>query len=163
MPRFLIIDEGFGCLDTINLGHVAQMLHGIKKYFDFILIISHIGELQNLSDIKLAITQNDNISAIKNCDTSTEYVIKGYSAPDTRLSSRTVSTSMSDVKKTPPKTESSSGKLETITRNGTEYFYCKYCKVELQKRPNAESKHLNSQGHQKRTGKQTKNDQLYVA
>lgn len=73
MPKFLIIDEGFGCLDSNNLGSVTSMLHGIKKHFDFILLISHINELQNLSDIKLNIVQDNGISKIQNSDMNIQY------------------------------------------------------------------------------------------
>ena len=149
MPKFLIIDEGFGCLDTANLGLVTQLLHGIKKHFDFILIISHIGELQNLSDIKLEITRSGSISSIRNTDKIIEYMIKGTAPQESKPA--TSSATKSEVATTA--TIVACDKLEVIEKNGTKYYYCKYCKKELQMRGNAQTIHLNSQGHKNKVGK----------
>ena len=148
MPKFLIIDEGFGCLDAINLGLVTELLHRIKKYFDFILIISHIGELQNLSDIKLAISHVNGISNIKNTETPIVYKFSG-------VESKSIATNREKPSTLTPNTVTStkSDDLETVTRGNVEKIYCKLCKKDLLKRPGVEVKHIATKGHQKLVGK----------
>jgi DNA repair exonuclease SbcCD ATPase subunit/DNA repair exonuclease SbcCD nuclease subunit len=46
----LIIDEGFGALDDANLEACARLLKSLKKYFDQILIISHVDAIKDAVD-----------------------------------------------------------------------------------------------------------------
>jgi DNA repair exonuclease SbcCD ATPase subunit len=45
IPNFLIVDEGFGCLDQKNFDRIIEMIHIIKHHYDFMLIISHIADM----------------------------------------------------------------------------------------------------------------------
>ena len=41
-PHFMIIDEGFSCMDEYNLLNI-ELLYGVmKNMFDFSLIVSHL-------------------------------------------------------------------------------------------------------------------------
>lgn len=44
---FIIIDEGFGCMDAENLLKSSELFSSIAAQFSFTFIISHIDELQN--------------------------------------------------------------------------------------------------------------------
>lgn len=66
MPKFIIIDEGFGSLDIDNYVMVGRLLKTIKKYYDFVLIISHIQGMEDISDTKLIIQVNNGISYLNN-------------------------------------------------------------------------------------------------
>jgi DNA repair exonuclease SbcCD ATPase subunit len=57
-PEFLIIDEGFGSLDKTNFGEVLRCLNIVKKMFKYILVISHIPELQQMSDVRINVLSN---------------------------------------------------------------------------------------------------------
>lgn len=60
LPKFLIIDEGFGSLDDNNRYLAKNALSKIasdKKYIDFILIISHQNEFNNISQTNIEIKQ----------------------------------------------------------------------------------------------------------
>jgi DNA repair exonuclease SbcCD ATPase subunit len=60
LPKFLIIDEGFGSLDNTNRELAKNALSKIaydKKYIDFILIISHQDEFNNISQSNIEIKQ----------------------------------------------------------------------------------------------------------
>ena len=142
MPNFLIIDEGFGCLDANNLLAVTKMLHKIKKYFDFVLIISHIQELQNLSDIQLLITTDSRgISRLCNCNEPKEYRITGR-----------------DIQKNKSKEETKndgSGDFSCIVDTGDTGAWklkCTICGTKLQSKTTA-SRHLASQGHKNKAAK----------
>lgn len=45
MPQFMIIDEGFGCLDDANLATVCEHLPELSRELKFMLIVSHIDSL----------------------------------------------------------------------------------------------------------------------
>ena len=49
-PNFLIIDEGWGKLDSENLNSVNLLLDYLKTQFDFIMVISHIDEMKDMVD-----------------------------------------------------------------------------------------------------------------
>jgi len=63
-PNFLIIDEGWGTLDSDNLNSVSMLLDYLKTQFDFIIIISHIASIKEVADINMEITRKDNFSQI---------------------------------------------------------------------------------------------------
>ena len=46
----LIIDEGFGALDDANLEACTRLLRSLKKYFNQILIISHVDAIKDAVD-----------------------------------------------------------------------------------------------------------------
>lgn len=49
-PNFLIIDEGWSCLDNENLVNISYILDYIKIQYDYIIMISHIDELKDQTD-----------------------------------------------------------------------------------------------------------------
>jgi len=55
MPNFLIIDEGFGCLDDINVHKVCECLPELAREFNFMMIISHTEELNTIVDLPIDI------------------------------------------------------------------------------------------------------------
>lgn len=67
LPRFLIVDEGFGSLDNENHEMINQLFRIAKKHCEFILIISHINKIEEVSNNKLIIEVKDNISRLNNC------------------------------------------------------------------------------------------------
>ena len=46
-PSFIIIDEGFGCMDASNLSRVGEFLSSVCSMYSFTFIISHLPDLQN--------------------------------------------------------------------------------------------------------------------
>ena len=46
----LIIDEGFGALDSSNIEACGIFLQSLKKWFKCILIISHIDAVKDMVD-----------------------------------------------------------------------------------------------------------------
>jgi len=62
LPKFLIIDEGFGSLDKDNQERIKEILIQISenpKIFglDFMIIVTHLNEYQGLTDKNIDITQ----------------------------------------------------------------------------------------------------------
>ena len=57
MPDFFIIDEGFGCLDNIHLGSTVEFLEKLNRQnkFDWMIVISHIENLHNITDQQIGI------------------------------------------------------------------------------------------------------------
>ena len=46
----LIVDEGFGTLDDVNVEACTRLLHSLKKWFRNILIITHIDSIKDVVD-----------------------------------------------------------------------------------------------------------------
>ena len=61
-PGMLIIDEGFGCLDSKNFTEVAGVLKQLKRNFRCIMIITHIPELKEYADVLIDIRRNNGYS-----------------------------------------------------------------------------------------------------
>lgn len=55
--NMLIIDEGFGSLDDINLESCGRLLRSLKKSFKNIIIISHIDAIKDIVDNTIEITK----------------------------------------------------------------------------------------------------------
>jgi DNA repair exonuclease SbcCD ATPase subunit/DNA repair exonuclease SbcCD nuclease subunit len=49
-PNFLVIDEGFGTLDSENLQSLFMLFTYLKTQFDFVMIISHIDSMRDVVD-----------------------------------------------------------------------------------------------------------------
>lgn len=56
--NMLMIDEGFGALDETNLEACGKLLQSLKKWFNNILIISHIDAIKDIVDNTIDITKN---------------------------------------------------------------------------------------------------------
>lgn len=66
IPKFLIIDEGFGSLDERNHDMINKLLSVVKNHCDFLLIISHIKLIDRIMPHKLFIKVNNDISHLNN-------------------------------------------------------------------------------------------------
>lgn len=55
MPQFMIIDEGFGCLDDINMVRVCEYLPDLARELKFMLVVSHIDSLNTIINVPLII------------------------------------------------------------------------------------------------------------
>ena len=64
-PNFLIIDEGWSCLDSENLGNIGTIMNYIKTQYEHIIIISHLEELKNQSDYVINIEKKNGHSCIQ--------------------------------------------------------------------------------------------------
>lgn len=56
-PDILIIDEGFGALDEINVEACSRLLKSLKKWFKSILVISHIDAVKDGADYIVEISK----------------------------------------------------------------------------------------------------------
>jgi len=63
-PAFLIVDEGFGTLDSEHLNSMQNLFNSLKTHFDFILIISHLDNARDMVDNLIEIKKEDNYSYI---------------------------------------------------------------------------------------------------
>ena len=55
--NFLIIDEGFGCLDATNLDRVRRVLPDLQNEYNFIMVISHLGPLRGVFGAEISINR----------------------------------------------------------------------------------------------------------
>ena len=63
-PNFLAIDEGFGTLDSENLNSMESMFEYLKTEFDYIVIISHIESLKDITDNLIEINRKGDFSNV---------------------------------------------------------------------------------------------------
>lgn len=63
-PNFLLVDEGFGALDSENIRSIVGVLDHLKSKFKFILCVSHIVELRDYVDKIINVTNNNGESTI---------------------------------------------------------------------------------------------------
>jgi DNA repair exonuclease SbcCD ATPase subunit len=63
-PNFLVIDEGFGTLDSNNLSSLFGMMQYLKTQFDFIWVISHLDAMRDIVDGLIEIKKVDGFSKI---------------------------------------------------------------------------------------------------
>jgi exonuclease SbcC len=64
-PNFIAIDEGFGALDTNNLGSIVSYFDHLKNQFKFIMIISHIDSMRDAVDHQIEINKIDGRSNVQ--------------------------------------------------------------------------------------------------
>ena len=64
IPNFLFIDEAFTSFDITNTAAICLFLKKISTQFNFIFIISHLPNLQEIIDIRIPITRHYNKSYI---------------------------------------------------------------------------------------------------
>lgn len=62
----LIIDEGFGALDDMNIEACGRLLASLKKWFRNIFIISHVDAVKDVADNILEISKTGKDSYVKN-------------------------------------------------------------------------------------------------
>jgi exonuclease SbcC len=58
-PNFLVIDEGFGTLDTDNLSNMKGAFEYLKTRFDSVFIISHLDTIKDFMDYLLPVNVSD--------------------------------------------------------------------------------------------------------
>ena len=63
-PNFLVIDEGFGSLDSENLSNMKGAFDYLKTQFQSVFIISHLDTIKDFMDYLLPINVNDGYSSI---------------------------------------------------------------------------------------------------
>ena len=54
-PNFLVIDEGFGTLDSDNIANMGRAFTYLKTQFDFVMIITHLDVVKDYMDILLPV------------------------------------------------------------------------------------------------------------
>jgi len=64
-PNFLVIDEGFGTLDSENLQSLFMLFTYLKTQFDFVMIISHIDSMRDVVDGLVEIKKVKGFSNVK--------------------------------------------------------------------------------------------------
>ena len=64
-PNFLIVDEGFGNLDSASLNSLSLLFDYLKTEFDFIMIVSHIDIMKDMVDGLIEIEVSSNISKVR--------------------------------------------------------------------------------------------------
>ena len=64
-PNFLVIDEGFGTLDSENLQSLFMLFTYLKTQFDFVMIISHIDSMRDVVDDLIEIKKIEGFSKVK--------------------------------------------------------------------------------------------------
>jgi len=64
-PNFMVIDEGFGVIDSANLPSVQILFSYLKHSFDFIIIVSHLDALRDMVDNHLEIKKENGFSTVK--------------------------------------------------------------------------------------------------
>ena len=63
-PNFLVIDEGFGTLDTDNLSNMKGAFDYLKTRFNSVFIISHLDTIKDFMDYLLPINKIDKHSNV---------------------------------------------------------------------------------------------------
>ena len=63
-PNFLVVDEGFGTLDSDNLSSLFMMMQYLKTQFDFIWVISHLEQMRDIVDGLIEIKKENGFSKI---------------------------------------------------------------------------------------------------
>lgn len=62
--NFLVIDEGFGVLDSENLLLIGNLFSFLKKQYDFLICVSHIDNMKDLVDNQITIEKVNGFSKI---------------------------------------------------------------------------------------------------
>lgn len=65
-PNMLMIDEGFGVLDSNNTNSLHMLFSYLKEVFNVVLIISHIEAIKDIVDNNLVVEQKNGYSFITN-------------------------------------------------------------------------------------------------
>ena len=63
-PNFLVIDEGFGNLDSANIASLELLFDYLKTEYDFIMVVSHIDVMKDMVDNQIEINIVDGNSQI---------------------------------------------------------------------------------------------------
>lgn len=62
---FLIIDEGFGCLDAAGVASLKEVLGGLQSIYGLLLVVTHLPEVGEMLPRQLVITKDQDSSTIQ--------------------------------------------------------------------------------------------------
>ena len=57
--NFMLIDEGFSCMDSNNINNLASLFNTLKDMFDFVILISHLDSIKSQCDNYMTININN--------------------------------------------------------------------------------------------------------
>ena len=63
-PNFIIVDEGFGTLDSDNIANMEGAFQYLKTQFDFVMIITHLDTIKDYMDALIPININNGLSKV---------------------------------------------------------------------------------------------------
>ena len=63
-PNFIIVDEGFGSLDSDNIANMEGAFQYLKTQFDFVMIITHLDTIKDYMDMLIPININNGLSKV---------------------------------------------------------------------------------------------------
>jgi len=64
-PNFIIVDEGFGALDSDNIANMQGAFQYLRTQFDFTMIITHLDTIKDYMDTLIPINVNNGLSSVK--------------------------------------------------------------------------------------------------
>jgi DNA repair exonuclease SbcCD ATPase subunit len=63
-PNFIIVDEGFGALDSDNIANMQGAFQYLRTQFDFTMIITHLDTIKDYMDVLIPIEVDNGISKV---------------------------------------------------------------------------------------------------
>ncbi len=57
--NFMLIDEGFSCMDNSNINNLSSLFNTLKDMFDFVIVISHLDSVKSQCDEYMSIDKNN--------------------------------------------------------------------------------------------------------
>jgi hypothetical protein len=144
----MIIDEGFGCIDEMNMAKICEYLPDLSRELDFMLIVSHIDTLNTLITLPLDIDISciDDSSSIHHGTAldNQHSPIKPQEVRKQKQTKKKISKTVAVSKQSPASPQShlaiDSSLVDTRT-DGT--LYCKVCGKDIKDW----AKHRNSSAH----------------
>jgi DNA repair exonuclease SbcCD ATPase subunit len=64
-PNFIIVDEGFGSLDSDNIANMQGAFQYLRTQFDFTMIITHLDTIKDYMDVLIPIEVENGLSNVK--------------------------------------------------------------------------------------------------
>ena len=64
-PNFIIVDEGFGSLDSDNIANMQGAFQYLRTQFDFTMVITHLDTIKDYMDILIPIQVDNGLSSVK--------------------------------------------------------------------------------------------------
>jgi DNA repair exonuclease SbcCD ATPase subunit len=63
-PNFIIVDEGFGSLDSDNIANMQGAFQYLRTQFDFVMVITHLDTIKDYMDVLIPIEVNNGLSKV---------------------------------------------------------------------------------------------------
>ena len=63
-PNFIIVDEGFGALDSDNIANMQGAFQYLRTQFDFTMVITHLDTIKDYMDILIPIEVDKGLSSV---------------------------------------------------------------------------------------------------